>query len=130
MHTYPNIINVKVMMLLCSIDPCKNIVGSNIWKEIRPLGSFSNPSRKCPGKTFKIKALNQVRYLSSSLDYFCLSIYKMANGVWNKLITYQLDVWISLLGFFHKPPLISTEKIAFLLTVHVRGFCAICQTDK
>jgi len=57
-NTYTNIINVKVVMLLCSHDPCNNIVGSNIWKDVRPLGFISNPSWKCPWKTFKIKALN------------------------------------------------------------------------
>lgn len=54
----------------------------------------------------------------------------MANAVRNKSFTNQLDVWISLLGFFHKPPFISTEKVPFILTVHVRGFCPICQINR
>lgn len=50
-HTYPDILNVQVMVLLCTEDPLHHVRCSDVWEVIRPVLAMTHPTRKGPGQT-------------------------------------------------------------------------------
>ena len=41
-NAYPNIVNVKIVMILCSLDPLADVTSSQIWILIRTPGPVTD----------------------------------------------------------------------------------------
>lgn len=58
------------------------------------------------------------------LSTFSLLFWK-AEEVTLHALTYQSDIWVSLLGLLHQPPLVAPEVVLIVLVVHVRRLRSI-----